>query len=284
MTGRWSPGSWSARPPARRRGRGPAAAAATAAPWPGRRGRPGRPGASAHCRLHGRGAGGRRKGCRRSLSRPWTPEGCPRGAGRRHRPPGRGHGGRRHRPGRPARGGRRPPCWRRRRPSSGRPAAMAPIWHLALAARDPDPPPPWPACAAASAPTPTPPWPPPPPGCANAPAPRAARHRLPQLPGRPGPRRRDPPCRRVTQSPGWWGRTRSGPSALLNADGTLGTGDPAADLGGGDGGSSWSRGRCSSAWAGPGSRSCPGLGGRGGRRPRGPLPRRGRPPAGPAAG
>ena len=70
---------------------------------------------------------------------------------------------------------------------AGQPA-MAPIWHLALAARDPDPPPPWPACAAASAPTPTPPWPPPPPGCANAwPAPGRRRHRLPQLPGRPGP-------------------------------------------------------------------------------------------------
>ena len=95
--------------------------------------------ASAHCGLHGRGAGGRRKDRRGSLSRPWTPEVCPR-AGRRHRPPGRGHGGRRHRPRRPARGGRRPaPAGGGRgRPQAGQPA-MGPIWHLALAARDPDP-------------------------------------------------------------------------------------------------------------------------------------------------
>ena len=213
VPGRWSPGSWSARPPpARRRGRGPAAAAGHPAAWPGRRGRPGRPGGVCSLRAPRSGRWGAPEGLRRSLSRPWTPEACPRRCGPPPATAGAGPWRSPPPPRRPARGGRRPaPAGGGGgRPLAGQPA-MAPIWHLALAARDPDPAAAlaglrrlgadadaavaaslaartaWPAPRAASPPSPTAPWstgssPPPAPPC----------------------------CRRVTRWPGWWGRTRSG--------------------------------------------------------------------------
>ena len=161
---------------------------------------------------------------------------------------------------------------------AGQPA-MAPVWHLALAARDPDPP----AALAdlrrrlgtdADA--------------AVATATAWLRDRLAGTPGTVATVSHSSLVDRVLAAAcpavpagdavaGVVGADAIEPSALLNADGTRELQRPGCRPWWWRRRSSWSRGRCSSAWAGPGSGRAPGRGGRRGR-PRGPLPRRGRPP------